>query len=134
MTKGAQTKTCPFLDKSRNNQTTTIERCHATRGTLCIVQVFTCMRSDAYIRGKQTSPGFSRHIFQHKTRLVHVTSLRPVYYESAHSTHLSISMMADIVWATFSKNLQLHRVSNNAKSLHEDTSVSTTTVWDAIKK
>lgn len=42
--------------------------------------------------------------------------------------------MADTVWAMFStkktKKTSNRTVSNNAKSLHEDTSVSTTTVWD----
>lgn len=61
------------------------------------------MESEVYIihmfslEKPQTGLCISHHILQYETRLFLETSLRPVYYESSHSTHLSISLMADIV-------------------------------------
>lgn len=54
-------------------------------------------------------PAWASHLSIEKPRLGRVTTWRRVYYESAHSTHLSISVMADTVWATF-QTLQQHSV------------------------
>lgn len=97
MTKGAQTQTCPFLDKQQNQEQSKpqLESRRALQP-----RHFASREPSPCTQARRIA---SWRLSTEKPRLVRVTSWRRVYYESAHSTHLSISVMADTVWATISK-------------------------------